>query len=32
AARLEEITRRAEKYLNDMTDDDFNDLVMLPTY
>ncbi|EOS8230717.1 TPA: antitoxin of toxin-antitoxin stability system, partial [Escherichia coli] len=25
AARLEEITRRAEKYLNDMTDDDFND-------
>ncbi|EKT6270017.1 TPA: antitoxin of toxin-antitoxin stability system, partial [Escherichia coli] len=21
----EEITRRAEKYLNDMTDDDFND-------
>ncbi|EFA5442950.1 antitoxin of toxin-antitoxin stability system, partial [Escherichia coli] len=24
-ARLEEITRRAEKYLNDMTDDDFND-------
>ncbi|HHE3045661.1 TPA: antitoxin of toxin-antitoxin stability system, partial [Escherichia coli] len=22
---LEEITRRAEKYLNDMTDDDFND-------
>ena len=22
AARLEEITRRAEKYLNDMTDDD----------
>ena len=25
AARLEEITRRAEQYLNDMTDDDFND-------
>ncbi|EMO4423421.1 antitoxin of toxin-antitoxin stability system, partial [Escherichia coli] len=24
-ARLEEITRRAEQYLNDMTDDDFND-------
>ncbi|HDB9449649.1 TPA: antitoxin of toxin-antitoxin stability system, partial [Escherichia coli] len=23
--RLEEITRRAEQYLNDMTDDDFND-------
>ncbi|EJZ0445273.1 TPA: antitoxin of toxin-antitoxin stability system, partial [Escherichia coli] len=22
---LEEITRRAEQYLNDMTDDDFND-------
>ncbi|HDS1842058.1 TPA: antitoxin of toxin-antitoxin stability system, partial [Escherichia coli] len=25
AAILEEITRRAEQYLNDMTDDDFND-------
>ncbi|EFZ4683083.1 type I toxin-antitoxin system antitoxin YafN [Shigella flexneri] len=25
AARLEEITRRAKQYLNDMTDDDFND-------
>ncbi|MCV5719765.1 antitoxin of toxin-antitoxin stability system, partial [Escherichia coli] len=24
-ARLEEITRRAEQYLNDMTEDDFND-------
>ncbi|ELN2027282.1 antitoxin of toxin-antitoxin stability system, partial [Escherichia coli] len=24
-ARLEEITRRAKQYLNDMTDDDFND-------
>ena len=24
-SRLEEITRRAEQYLNDMTDDDFND-------
>ncbi|EJL3997085.1 antitoxin of toxin-antitoxin stability system, partial [Shigella flexneri] len=22
---LEEITRRAKQYLNDMTDDDFND-------